>query len=171
MAVNPSRLYYERQRFPLRRVGLAPLTPPCVMLGMVIWQVGLGHSFGYNISNGSLIGWTVFLWMVYLLLVTTRLVTEVRGGELSIRLSGLWRRARRVRLTEIDSVEKVTFDPVRDFGGYGFRGDRQGKAYVAYGGEGLRVRLVNGAKFVVGSQRSSELADVLRAARPAGVGR
>jgi len=40
------RLFREVQRFPLRRAGLALLAPPCVMLGLLVWQVWLGNSFG-----------------------------------------------------------------------------------------------------------------------------
>jgi hypothetical protein len=56
-------LFYEKQRFALRRIGFALATPPCIMLGLVIWQVVLGHSWGKQpMSNASVIGWTIFLW-------------------------------------------------------------------------------------------------------------
>jgi hypothetical protein len=131
------------------------------MLGLVIWQVALGHSVVHQVSNASLVGWTIFVWLVYLRLRATQLVTEVCDGELIIRLSGLWV-ARRVPLSDIASVEMITFDPVRDYRGYGIRSDRSGKAYIAEGTEGLRISLVDGATFVVGSQCSPELSGLLR---------
>ncbi len=114
-------------------------------------------------SNGDVIGWTVFLWLIYLRLITVRLVTEVRKGELIVRMRGLWR-LRRVPLDRIQSVETITHDIARDYGGYGFRSTREGKTYVASGGQGVRLTLAAGEKLVVGSQRPDELATALRVA-------
>ena len=128
------------------------------MLGLLIWQVVLGHTWGkHPMSNGDVIGWTVFLWLIYLRLITVRLVTEVRKGELIVRMRGLWR-LRRVPLDHIQAVETITHDIARDYGGYGIRSTREGKAYVAGGGRGVRVTLAAGEKLVVGSQRPDELA-------------
>ena len=76
-------------------------------------------------------------------------------------MRGLWR-LRRVPLDRIQSVETITHDIARDYGGYGFRSTREGKAYVANGGRGVRLTLAAGEKLVVGSQRPDELAEALR---------
>jgi hypothetical protein len=159
---NSVRRFYENQRLPLRRVGVALLVPPCIMLGLLIWQVVLGHPWGKKpMSNASVIGWTIFLWLIYLRLITVRLVTEVQDKTLMVTMRGLWRK-RRIPVADIQSVEAVTFDPERDYGGYGVRSTREGKAYIANGPQGVRLKLVNGATVVVGSQRSQELAASLR---------
>jgi hypothetical protein len=111
-------------------------------------------------SNANVIGWTVFLWLIYFRLITVRLVTEVRQGELVIALRGLWR-SHRVPLDRIQSVQTITHDVARDYGGYGIRSTREGKAYVAGGSRGVRVTLVSGEKLVVGSERPDELAEAL----------
>ncbi len=155
-------LFYEKQRFPLRRIGVVLATPPCVMLGLLVWQVVLGHPWGKQpMSNANVVGWTIFLWIIYFRLITVQLVIEVRGGDLLVGLRGLWR-ARRVPLGDIRSVETVTFDPEHDYGGYGLRSSRQGTAYIASGNRGVRLKLANGAMLVVGSQRPEELAGILR---------
>jgi hypothetical protein len=146
----------------LRRIAVALASPPCFMLGLLIWQVLLNHPWGkHPMSNGDVIGWTVFLWLIYFRLITVRLVTEVRQGELIIAMRGLWR-LRRIPLNHIQSVETITHDIARDYGGYGFRSTRDGKAYVAGGGRGVRVTLAGGERLVVGSQRPDELARMLR---------
>jgi hypothetical protein len=156
-------VFREVQRFPLRRIAVALASPPCFMLGLLIWQVLLGHPWGkHSMSNGDVIGWTVFLWLIYFRLITVRLVTEVRQGKLIVRMRGLWR-LRRVALDQIKSVETITHDIARDYGGYGFRSTRGGKAYVANGSQGVRMTLTGGEKLVVGSQRPDELARTLRA--------
>lgn len=165
MASSDSQLIFrEVQRFPVRRIALALASPPCFLLGLLMWQVVLGHTWGkHSISNWDVIGWTVFLWVIYLRLVTVRLATEVRRGELVIALRGLWR-LRRIPLGQIQSVERITHDIARDYGGFGIRSTREGKAYVASGGRGVRLTLAAGDKVVVGSQRPDELAEALRSA-------
>jgi len=167
LASSDSRpVFREVQRFPLRRIALALASPPCFLLGLLIWQVMLGHTWGkHPMSNGDVIGWTVFLWLVYFRLITVRLVTEVRKGELIVRMRGLWR-LRRVPLDRIQSVETIKHDIARDYGGYGIRSTREGKAYVASGGRGVRVTLPAGEKLVVGSQRPDELAAAIFGSAP-----
>ena len=156
------QVFYEVQRFPLRRAAVALAIPPCGMVGLLIWQVVLGHPWGKQpLSNGNIIGWTVFLWIVYFRLITVRMVTEVRDAELVVSLRGLWR-ARHILLNDIRAAEMITYDPERDYGGYGIRTGRFGKAYVASGQRGVRLRLVKGGTVIVGSQRPEELADILR---------
>jgi hypothetical protein len=155
-------VFREVQRFPLRRMALALASPPCFLLGLLIWQVVLGHTWGkHPMSNGDVVGWTVFLWLIYFRLITVRLVTEVRQGELIVAMRGLWR-LRRVPLAGIQSVETITHDVARDYGGYGFRSTREGKAYVAGGSRGVRVTLAASEKLVVGTQRPDELAAAIR---------
>jgi hypothetical protein len=131
------------------------------MSALLIWQVVLGHPWGKApMSNGNVIGWTVFLWLIYIRLITVRLVTEVRGGQLTVTLRGLCR-SRRVALNVVRSVEAITFDPERDYGGYGVRRARGGTAYIADGSGGVRLTLANGEKLVLGSHRTAELVAIL----------
>jgi len=155
------RLFYEKQRFPLRRIGLVLATPPTVALGLLIWQVVLRHPWGKQaMSDTSIIGWTVFLWIIYLRLITVRLFTEVRDAELIVSLRGFWI-ARHVPLSDIRSAETITCDPERDYGGYGIRTGSFGKAYIANGQRGVRIKLAKGGTVIVGSQRADELARIL----------
>jgi hypothetical protein len=136
--------------------------PPCGMTALLIWHVVLGHPWGkQQLSNASVIGWTIFLWLIYARLLTVRLVTEIRDGEMLVALRGFWR-ARRIPIATIASVEIVHFDSVRDYGGYGIRVTKKGKAYLAGGEDGVRVTLKDGSEVVVGSRRTKELAAALR---------
>jgi hypothetical protein len=158
--MNSSPLFFEKQRFPLRRIGMV-LAPPCVMTCLLMWQVVWGHPWGKQpMSNGNVIGWTIFLWLIYFRLITVQLVVAVNNGELRVALSGLWR-ARTIPLAGIQSVDMITFDPERDYGGYGIRSNRKGTVYIAGGKRGVRLKLKSGATLVLGSQRPEELARAL----------
>lgn len=113
-------------------------------------------------SNADVIGWTVFLWVIYFRLITIRLVTDVRNGDLIVGMRGLWR-SRRVAVRDIQAAEIITFNPTRDYGGYGIRPTRGGKAYIASGNRGVRFTLAAGKNLVVASQRPEELTSAIRA--------
>lgn len=159
--MHSGAVFHEVQKFPLRRTAVAVIIPPCAMLGLLIYQVVLGHPWGkHPMSNASVIGWTVFLWALYVRLLTVRLGTDVRDGQLILAMRGMWRRWR-FPLADISSVETISFDPVRDFGGFGIRSRRAATSYIASSNEGVMVRLSNGKTVVVGSERPAELAAAL----------
>ena len=148
----------------MRRRAIVLALPPVALLGLLIWQVVLGHPWGKQpVSNGDIIGWTVFLWLIYLRLITVRLVTEVRPRELLVGLRGFWR-SRRIPLESIQAIEIISHDIVRDYRGYGSRMTREGRAYVAGGNRAVRLKLAGGEKVVLGSERPDELAAAIRAA-------
>ena len=155
-------IFHEEQRFRLKRQRVLLAIPPVSMTLLVIWQVILDHPWGKQpMSNNSVIGWAIFLWLVYLRLVTVRLVTEVRTGELAVAMRGLWR-ARRIPVGEIKSAKTVSYDPARDYGGYGIRTTRRGKAYIAGGNRGVRLELSKGGTVLIGSERPEELVSAIK---------
>jgi hypothetical protein len=157
-------LFREEQRFRQLSIRLLPAILPAGFTLLLIWQVVLGHSAGPQpMANGDVIGWTIFLWLIYLRLVTIKLVTTVEPGKLSISLRGLWT-IRRIPLADVGKAEAVTYSAA-DYGGYGIRLTKYGKAYIASSDWGVQLTLAKGGKVLVGSQRAEELAKAIAAAR------
>ncbi|HLK18709.1 MAG TPA: hypothetical protein VKT81_07125 [Bryobacteraceae bacterium] len=164
MSRPPEPLFYEEQSFRQTRLRILTAIPPAALTLAAIWQAGLGHPWGKQpMSNTSLIFWSIFLWLVYLRLVFVKLVTEVYPGELRVRLRGLFRSSR-VALDGIESATVVTLDPVRDWGGYGFRRTNKGTAFLAGGREGVELRTKNGGLVLIGSQRAAALLKAIQGA-------
>jgi len=137
-------------------------TAPAIFLALVIWQVVLRHPVGWlPFSNNRLIGWTIFIWLIYFRLITVKLVTEVWPDKLSIAMRGLWRE-RSIPLGEIEAVETITFNAVNDFGGYGMRTIGPKKAYLASGDRGVSIQLNRGRTVIIGSKRPDDLARAIR---------
>jgi hypothetical protein len=150
-------LFHEEQRFSQPRLRILTAIPPIAMLLLVIWQVVLGHPFGNApLSNGSVVGWTIFIAIVYVRLNTVKLVTDVLPGELVIAMRGLWR-SYHIALKGVQSVKVVSFDPVDDWGGYGRRSTSRGRAYIAGGNRGVELEFSIGGVVVIGSDRPEEL--------------
>ncbi len=139
--------------------------PPAALLFVTMRQVVFHHPWGSKpLSNGGLIFLTVLLVAVYFRLITVRLVTDIRSGELAVGLRGLWRR-RRIPLTDVRSVAPVCFDPAAEYGGYGIRRGPRGLAYIAQGNRGVQLELQDGSKLLIGSQRPDDLAQKIKQCR------
>jgi hypothetical protein len=57
-------------------------------------------------------------------------------NDLSVAMRGLWR-SYRISLAAVQSVRVVTFDPVKEWGGYGVRTTARGKAFIARGNQAV----------------------------------
>lgn len=150
--------FHEVQALRQWHLRLVLAMPPAAILFIAVRQLGFHHPWGSPpMSNGGVVFLTVLLVAVYIRLITVRLVTDVRSGELSVGLQGLWRR-RRVPLGSIRSAIEVQYDPAAEYGGYGIRSGAQSLAYIASGNRGVQVELNDGQKLLIGSQRPGELA-------------
>ncbi|MDE3166995.1 MAG: hypothetical protein KGN36_14410, partial [Acidobacteriota bacterium] len=145
-------MFQETQALRQQHVRVILAFPPAALwfitLRQIVWHKPWGSP---PVSNGGLVFLSLLLLAVYLRLITVRMVTEVRAGEIFVGLRGLWK-TRRIRMTEIRKVEVVTYDPAGDFGGYGIRSGRGGTAYIASGNRGVELGLEGGGKVLIGSQ-------------------
>jgi hypothetical protein len=150
--------FHEVQALRQWHARLVLAMPPAAMLFIAVRQLVFHLPWGHPpMSNGGVAFLTVLLVAVYVRLITVRLVTDIRSGELSVGLQGLWRK-RRVPLAGIRSAIEVQYDPAAEYGGYGIRSGAKGLAYIASGNRGVQVELNDGSKLLIGSQRGGELA-------------
>ncbi len=93
-----------------------------------------------------------------------KLITEVREGEIYLRFFPFTRKT--IPFRDIENFEAVKYRPIADYGGWGIRFGRKGKAYNVSGNRGVMLHLRGGQKFLIGSQRPEELhqaiADAIR---------
>lgn len=93
------------------------------------------------------------------LFVGMRLEIEVRTGGLYVRLFPFsWRR---INLDSYTAHKVVTYRPIVDYGGWGIRFVRKGRAYNARGSRGVRIEFADGSHILLGSQKPHELAEAL----------
>ena len=112
-------------------------------------------------------------WLMYLvwllmgvgfpaLFLSARLVVEVRDDGLHYRYYPFHRRFHRIGVEEIEEAEARTYRPVLEYGGWGIRYGRRGKAYNVSGNRGVQLKLRDGRWILFGSQRAEEFASALR---------
>lgn len=85
-------------------------------------------------------------------LYSIRLTTEVRYDGIYLQMWPLHRSFRRIPWSEIESYEPRTYDPLREFGGWGIRWAPKKLAYNVSGNEGVWIRRSNGRSILVGTQ-------------------
>lgn len=148
-------IFQERQPWRLNRFLLVFLPLQSVVLTVVLVTVGVS-SGGHQ---AWLLGASGFLLAVVFPIgfLAWGLRTDVLPDRLRVRFAGLpgWN----IPLERVENAEVVRVEPLRDFGGWGYRGSRRfGRVYNVWGEHAVLITLTDGAKRTVGTQRPDELA-------------
>jgi hypothetical protein len=67
----------------------------------------------------------------------------------------------RIAAEEISGFQPCTYNPIRDYGGWGIRFGRKGKAYNVSGDRGVQIELAKEKHLLIVSQRPEELVEAL----------
>ena len=133
----------------------------------VIQQIFFDQPFGDNPAPDFVLVILVIIVGVGfpLVILSLRLVTEVRSGALIVGLRPFHRRE--IRLSDVKSFEVRKYRPIREYGGWGIRWSlRNGVAYNMAGNLGVQLELTDGRRILVGSQKPEELKRALELAHP-----
>ena len=143
-------LFQERQRFIRNPVVLGALgiTGLMALAGAVrLPAVGLGLGV---------------VWLILAMLALLELVVIVRPGQIEFRLGPLGGQA--IPVQTLRSCTARRYRPILEYGGWGYRWGRGGRAYNIRGNRGVQLVLQDGQRILLGSQRPEELASAIRAA-------
>jgi len=125
-----------------------------------IQQIFLGCPFGNRPASDPVVFvvWALCGFGLPLLLMSCRLITEVRGDGLHVRFLPFHVRWRSFAFDQISSCEARTYHPVLEYGGWGIRCGLHGSAYNVRGNRGVQLTFSNGKRLLIGSQLAEELA-------------
>lgn len=161
-----NRVYFrEVQRF--RQIWLWILFLPISLLLVILFGYGmlkqlvLGQPWGTKPMSDTglaIVGSLMILLGIGLLYLfyALKLVTKVRDDGIFIHYSFLSHQ--KISFEEINHYKVQTYNPIRDYGGWGIRCGRKGKAYNVSGNRGVQLEFSNGEQLLIGSQRPEELA-------------
>ena len=171
---QPEAIYREEQHFRQPWVWLvlgATALFVVLMLGadflrqfLLSQQEGAAPFSGQSLLGVGAIA-LALVFGLFALFWTTRLETEVRGDLLRVRFAPLQPKGVEFSVKSLKSFEAVTYDPIREYGGWGIRFGRNGRAYNVSGNRGVQLVLEDGKRFLVGSGRAEELCTSLHRAR------
>jgi hypothetical protein len=150
-------IFYERQKFNqwwLWGILLSVFTPICysVVNGLIHGSLTMEV---FEKSNPIMPFFIVLLIIILFVLVT--LTTKIDSTGIKMNFYPLSRK--KVLWSEIDSVKVVNYGFI---GGWGIRiGSPFGTVYNIKGKMGLAIKLKNGNKFLIGTQKEEELKKVV----------
>jgi len=134
-----------------------------MFVGAIAWyggvqQIVLKKPFGNNPAPDAIM---IMLWVIFgglfpVFFFSLKLVTEVRSDGLYIRFFPLLFHEHKISFEEIKSYEIRTYSAMKEYGGYGIRYGKNGKAYNISGNRGVQFEFLDGKRLMVGSQRSEE---------------
>ncbi|HEY1253127.1 MAG TPA: hypothetical protein VGH97_18240 [Thermoanaerobaculia bacterium] len=116
-------------------------------------------NFSWFEESQGLPGWTYLLMGVVLVILlstlTLRQVTSVAEDGVTVRFGFLYRT--RIAFAEIARAEAVSYQPIREYGGWGIRGLGRRRALNMRGNLGVLLTRRDGSTLLVGSQKPREL--------------
>jgi hypothetical protein len=100
--------------------------------------------------------------LLTVVLVAGRMETVVNEDGLFVQVFPFTRR-HHFSFDEIRTVEARTYRPIAEYGGWGIRYSRKGKAYNVHGNRGVQLTFADRKPLLIGSQLADELAEAIRA--------
>ncbi|MDI1232686.1 MAG: hypothetical protein PSX81_00235 [bacterium] len=112
-------------------------------------------------SDTELVVIFLFVFAFFLFLIAlfafARLSTILDKSGIQFRFFPFHIRYKQYRWEEIVRYEIISFEPLKDYGGWGIRYGKMGKAYTVSGNKGLQVYLKSGRRFLLGTQKAEAL--------------
>jgi hypothetical protein len=157
--------FHEEQRFRQPWVWLLLLIITLGLAGLFMYglyvQLYLGQPWGDRPMSDTGLAMTATLslllmggtvWLFYVL----KLVTQVDARGVQLRFFPLTRK--QIPFDTITSCRARTYRPIREFGGWGIRFSRKGRAYNVSGNRGVQLEFRQGKPLLIGSQQPEQLA-------------
>jgi hypothetical protein len=154
---------------------------PLIWIGMIFIGLIMTSIFGFGLykqliqdlpfgnnpmsDNGLIITFVlnILLFICLILLFRfARLSTFIDKTGIEYRFFPFQLKYHKISWAEIEKKEVITYNPIRDYGGWGMRFNRKGKAFNVSGDKGIRLYLKNGKQILIGTQKEIELADFLK---------
>jgi hypothetical protein len=165
---NDNTGFHEEQQFRQPWLWLLLLATTFTIGGIFIYgmyiQLYLGLPWGDSPMSDTMlvivstlsISLTAGLTLLFLKL---KLITEVNAAGIHVRFYPLTRKT--IRFEDITSCKARSYSPIREYGGWGIRIGRNGKAYNVYGNTGVQLEFADALPLLIGSQRAEDLADII----------
>ena len=153
MAEENDVIFREVQRFSLW-LRLMPAFTAIVAIGII----GFLIIFQQFYIHPGVIALTILAVICpVILLCVMKLETEVRSDGLYVRFFPVHIRYKKFTSEDLLESHARTYRPIAEYGGWGIKWGKAGKAYNMSGKEGVQLVFKNGKRLLIGSQKSGEL--------------
>ena len=162
--------YKEVQKFRQPWIWMILAIPGLLIVGLfalaINRQILHGQKFGnHPMSDNGLIVTFILVLLLFVLLAMlagfAKLTTLVDENGIRYRFFPFQFNFHKIGWDEMDQCNVVSYSPVREYGGWGVRSGKNGKAYNVSGDKGLLIRLKTGKSILVGTQDDERINDFL----------
>ena len=105
--------------------------------------------------------WLAFGIVMPLLFFTGGMEIEVSDGGIDLQALPLPLCRQHIDYSTIATYEARQYRPLLDYGGWGIRFGRGGKAYTVSGQQGVQLVFKNGQRLLIGSQQPDQLVEAI----------
>jgi hypothetical protein len=109
------------------------------------------------ISKNIFFIYTLFEAAILLFFVSLRLQTTITKDEIQVLFFPFHWKKRKYPFSTIKKMEVITYSPIGDYGGWGVRFSKNGKAFNVKGNKGLKLYFNNRKPLLIGTQKPEEL--------------
>ena len=162
--------FTETQRFRQPIIWLilfiAGVIPVSIFAYGIYQQILLGNQFGNRpMSNALLIFMFVITFILFFSLCflfgMIKLATIIDEAGIRYKMFPIHLKYRNLTWDMIESFEVIKYNPIQDYGGWGIRFGKKGRAYNISGDKGLYLVLKTGKALLIGTQKETELKNFL----------
>ena len=145
--------FSEKQRFRQWWLWLLVLISPVFLIWAIFQQVVMDVPIGDNPTSDPMLILLGLIFVVGLpgLIFVCGLDTQVSQHGVRIRFRPFHRRWVVFDFESIQTAEAITYSPLKDYGGWGIKYGRKGKAYNVSGNTGVLLTMKNGKCVLIGS--------------------
>jgi hypothetical protein len=92
-----------------------------------------------------------------------KLITKINKESISVTYYSFRKKQLKIELKEILSYRIRTYNPYREYWGYGVKENSlRGKAYIIKGNKGLQLQLKSGKRILIGTQKKQAIEYAMR---------
>ncbi len=159
---SPS-IFKEEQKFNTPLFYLPIIISSIFFWVMFILQIFFKKQIGKNPAPDLVIFllFITFGLIFPLLMLNMKLTTEIKYKGIFLKFFPFHLKGKFFPFEEIEKVELLKYNPIKDYGGWGIRYGKSGWAYNVRGKIGLMVYFKNGKKILIGTQKGEEIINVI----------
>ena len=101
--------------------------------------------------------WLGFGVLLPLFFYKLKLITQVRQDGLYIKFAPVHFSFKKIQLDDLNKHYVRTYNPIKEYGGWGIKYGKMGKVYIVSGDRGMQLEFIDRKNFLIGSQKSEQL--------------
>jgi hypothetical protein len=154
--------FEETQRF--RQTWLWLLIGATCLLAIIVPVV----SSDIPVKSGDMLIFMITPLLVVLMFFILRLNTRIDKDGIWFRFVPFHFKEKFISWKDVEKAEVVKYSPLAEYGGWGIKYGRKGRAYNVSGNMGLFITLKNKKTIMIGTRKPEEMSEVVKGIFAAG---